>query len=91
MAPPQRYLLHRARLDSGLVTGSVIAGLAATLPVTGVQLLLGNDLAGDQVVTDPDPVMTKSPIDSNHDTALEAKARIPFARYRMRHTTYDIG
>ena len=30
-----------------------------------------NDLAGDQVVTDPDPVMTESPIDSNHDTALE--------------------
>ena len=61
---------HRVRLDSGLVTGNVIASLAAASPVTGVKLLLGNDLAGDQVVTDPDPVMTESPIDSNHDTAL---------------------
>ena len=42
-----------------MVTGNVIVGLAATLPVTDVQLLLANELAGDKVVTDPRPVMTK--------------------------------
>ena len=65
--------LHRVRLDSGLVSGDVMVRLAITLPVTGVQLLLGNDLAGDKVVTDTDPVMTNSPIDSNHNTALQGE------------------
>lgn len=52
--------LHRVTLVSGLVTGEVIVGIAPTLPVSGVQLLLGNDLAGDRVVTDP--IVSENPV-----------------------------
>lgn len=41
--------LHRVFLKSSLVTGNVMS----SLPVKGVGLLLGNDLAGDQVFSSP--------------------------------------
>ena len=55
--------LHKVNLESGLVSGDVVVGITPTLPVAGVQLLLGNDLAGDKVVTDP--VVTDNPVDTN--------------------------
>ena len=45
--------LHRISLKSDLVTGPVIVGVRPTLPVPGISLLLGNDLAGGKVVPDP--------------------------------------
>ena len=57
--------LHQVTLDSDLVTGEVIVGIAPTLPVTGIHLLLGNDLAGDKVVTDP--VVSESPVVPNSE------------------------
>ena len=42
--------LHKANLVSDLVTGSVVVGTRPTLPIKGVSLLLGNDLAGGKVV-----------------------------------------
>ena len=45
--------LHRIYLKSDLITGPVIVGVRPTLPVQGVSLLLGNDLAGGKVVPDP--------------------------------------
>ena len=45
--------LHKVNLVSDLVTGSVVVGARPTLPIKGMSLLLGNDLAGDKVVTDP--------------------------------------
>ena len=45
--------LHKVNLVSDLVTGSVVVGSRPTLPIKGVSLLLGNDLAGGKVVADP--------------------------------------
>lgn len=38
--------LHEIGLRSDLVSGNVVVGVRPTLPVKGVSLLLGNDLAG---------------------------------------------
>ena len=45
--------LHRIILKSELVSGPVIVGIMPTLPVKGVSLLLGNDLAGGLVNANP--------------------------------------
>ena len=42
--------LHTVYLKSELVTGQVKVGLVPSLPMKGVSLLLGNDLAGGKVV-----------------------------------------
>ena len=42
--------LHTVYLSSDLVSDLVNVGLGSSLPFEGVQLLLGNDLAGDKVV-----------------------------------------
>ena len=42
--------LHNIYLSSDLVTGLVAVGIRPSLPLKGVHLLLGNDLAGDKVV-----------------------------------------
>ena len=52
--------LHKVNLVSNLVTGSVVVGTRPTLPIKGVSLLLGNDLAGGKVVADPK--VTSKPI-----------------------------
>ena len=52
--------LHKVNLVSDLVTGSVVVGTRATLPIKGVSLLSGNDLAGGKVVADPK--VTSKPI-----------------------------
>ena len=52
--------LHKINLVSDLVTGSVVVGTRPTLPIKGVSLLLGNDLAGGKVVADPK--VTSKPI-----------------------------
>jgi hypothetical protein len=45
--------LHVVNLKSDFVNGPVTVGVMHSLPVTGVHLLLGNDLAGDKVVVNP--------------------------------------
>ena len=45
--------LHHINLKSDLVSGQVVVGVRPTLPVEGVSLLLGNDLACDKVNMDP--------------------------------------
>ena len=42
--------LHSVFLKSDLVTGQVKVGLMSSLPIKGISLLLGNDLAGGKVV-----------------------------------------
>ena len=51
--------LHQIFLKSELVSGSVIVGIRPTLPVDGVSLILGNDLAGGRV--QPDPQVISNP------------------------------
>ena len=51
--------LHQVNLKSDLVSGTVTVGARPSLPIEGVHLILGNDLAGDKVVVNP--VMTEKP------------------------------
>ena len=59
--------LHNIYLSSDLLTGLVAVGIRPSLPFKGVHLLLGNDLAGDEVVVNP--LLTSSPcVDQPPDT-----------------------
>ena len=48
-----RVPLHRVELSSKLVSGLVVVGVRPSLPVEGIQLVLGNDLAGGKVEANP--------------------------------------
>ena len=52
------------KLQSDLVSGDVTTGVIESLPFDGIQLLLGNDLAGDKV----NPILTDKPC-PQHDPA----------------------
>ena len=52
--------LHKVNLVSDLVTGSVVVGTRPTLPIQGVSLLLGNDLAGGKMVADLKLLLSQS-------------------------------
>ena len=62
--------LYSIFLKSDLITGQVEVGLRSSLPVKGVSLLLGNDLAGGKVV--PSIQLCSQPIvtDDCFDTEL---------------------
>ena len=60
---PLQVPLHKVELKSDLVTGAVTVGARPFLPVTGAQLILGNDLAGGKVSVDP--LVTATP-ESHH-------------------------
>ena len=51
--------LHRINLKSDLISGTVIVGVRPELPVKGVSMLLGNDLAGGKVL--PQSIVTRDP------------------------------
>jgi hypothetical protein len=58
--------LHRIALSSDLVQGDVIVGVRLALPVLGVQMILGNNLAGDRVwLSGPvTPVVSNEPAEA---------------------------
>lgn len=45
--------LHKIHLKSELINGPVIVGIRPSLPIKGVSLLLGNDLADGRVIAAP--------------------------------------
>ena len=51
--------LHMIHLKSDLVSGPVIVGIRPSLPIEGVSMILGNDLAKDRVV--PAPIFVSEP------------------------------
>lgn len=55
--------LHRVNLECGLVSGQVLVGVMSELPIKGVSMMLGNDLAGDKV--HPNPIVTNTPSSSS--------------------------
>lgn len=57
-------------LKSGLVTGVLTVGVVSSLPIKGVDFLLGNDLAGDRVCVPP-VVVVDSPMAEAGTEALE--------------------
>ncbi|XP_059816645.1 uncharacterized protein LOC132388327 [Hypanus sabinus] len=60
--------LHKVNLKSGLVTGFVKVGLQHSLPVNGISLLLGNDLAGGQVFPEVNLTMESEEPELNSNT-----------------------
>ena len=64
--------LHRVKLQSDLVSGVVTVGIRPSLPVKGVDLILGNDLAGGKVSADP--CVTNIPL--CHDEAISEDTKI---------------
>ena len=61
--------LHRVNLKSDLVKGVVNVGIRESLPIEGISLLLGNDLAGDKVTVEPQVV--DIPITEKNTAKLE--------------------
>ena len=61
--------LHNIRLHSDLASGDVSIGVIDSLPFDGIQLLLGNDLAGERVTVNP--IMTNKPCSIPISTVIE--------------------
>ena len=55
--------LHQINLKSDLVSGTFTVGIRPHLPIPGVSMLLGNDLAGGKVI--PDPIVSTEPCTDN--------------------------
>ena len=45
--------LHEVNIKSSLINGNIVIGIRPSLPVEGISLILGNDLAGERVMVDP--------------------------------------
>ena len=45
--------LHEVNIKSSLISGNIVIGMRPPLPVEGISLTLGNDLAGEKVMVDP--------------------------------------
>ena len=47
--------LHEVNIKSSLINGNIVihVGMKPSLPVEGISLILGNDLAGEKVMVDP--------------------------------------
>ena len=66
--------LHSVHISSKFVSGPVTIGVRESLPYRDIQLLLGNDLAGDRVIINPlitakpcvDPTYYRSEQDDSH-------------------------
>uniref|UniRef100_A0A674E7Q6 Gypsy retrotransposon integrase-like protein 1 n=1 Tax=Salmo trutta TaxID=8032 RepID=A0A674E7Q6_SALTR len=56
--------LHRLMLDCGLVKGEVVVGVRPSLPIEGIDVILGNNLAGERVwpVVSPALVVSNTPV-----------------------------
>ena len=61
--------LYNIELNSLLVSGAVTVGIVAELPMRGISLLLGNDLAGGKVL--PSPIVCDSPVEDSVTKTLE--------------------
>ena len=67
--------LHSIHLESELVTGDVVVGLRPTLPMAGVSLILGNDLAGEKVM--PELLVISDPMKAKEaDSSIEINTQV---------------
>ena len=65
----QSIPLHTVVLNSKMVSGTVLVGVCDTLPVDGISMLLGNDLAGARVSSEP--CMSNVPVVSAQEAELQ--------------------
>ena len=64
-------------LKSDLVSGPITVGVQPTLPVEGVSLLLGNDLAGEKVMVNPCLSSLPCISDNTNETSQEIPGLFP--------------
>ena len=62
--------LHEVNIKSSLINGNIVIGMRPSLPVEGISLILGNDLAGEKVMVDP-RVVEKPREDENTERLAE--------------------
>ena len=62
--------LHEVNIKSSLINGNIVIGTRPSLPVEGISLILGNDLAGEKVMVDP-RVVEKPRDDENTERLAE--------------------
>ena len=62
--------LHEVNIKSSLINGNIVIGMRHSLPVEGISLILGNDLAGEKVMVDP-RVVEKPRDDENTERLAE--------------------
>ena len=62
--------LHEVNIKSSLINGNIVIGMRPSLPVEGISLILGNDLAGEKVIVDP-RVVEKPRDDQNTERLAE--------------------
>ena len=63
--------LHEVNIKSSLINGNIVIGMRPSLPVEGISLILGNDLAGERVMVDPREV--EKPRDDENTERLAEK------------------
>ena len=62
--------LHEVNIKSSLINGNIVIGTRPSLPVEGISLILGNDIAGEKVMVDP-RVVEKPRDDDNTEILAE--------------------
>ena len=67
--------LHKVHLKSEMVSGPVTVGVRPTLPIEGISILLGNDLANDKLISNP--IVTDRVCDDNLLTHQEDEEIYP--------------
>ena len=68
--------LHEVNIKSSLINGNIVIGMRPSLPVEGISLILGNDLAGEKVMVDPR--VDEKPRDDEHTERLAEKFPVIF-------------
>ena len=68
----EKVPLYEVYLETDLINGSVVVGVVDEIPKQGIELLLGNDLAGN-VVCRPNAVMLDEALSNNNTVELERK------------------
>ena len=63
--------LHEVNIKSSLINGNIVIGMRPSLPVEGISLILGNDLAGEKVMVDPR--LVEKPRDDENTERLAEK------------------
>ena len=61
--------LHEVNIKSSVINGNIVIGMRPSLPVEGISVILGNDLAGEKVMVDQR--MVEKPRDDEKTEKLE--------------------
>ena len=71
--------VHKLALDCDLVRREVAIGVRPSLPIPGVDSILGNDLCGSRVWAScpPSPVVTFSPVTTESDESAQWLCLLP--------------